>query len=227
MRTTTRFRAGVAAIVIGTAIGGTAFGGEAVAASSTRPANVARVSGSADVRLTFSPDQDVRSFTFDAVSRPYSRPFPQAPSGLPTDATGTVRISHRVAETGETVRLSARVDCLATAPHTVTLTAVVTEADEPVRDWIGQRLGLSVYDSGDRRIPDRVGFSWAVVNGEQDENGDWQMASVGTCMGPAAFAPVTRGGYSVRHAELLPPPATAKSSSFGALPISPVATAGR
>lgn len=183
----------------------------APSASATPPAasaapqtpRTASVTGAGDVRLTFAPDRDVRSFSFDARATPYTRPMPGAPQGLPTDATGTVRIAHRVAADGSTVRFAARVDCLVTAARTATLTAVVTEADAPVADLVGRRLGFSVYDGPGH---DRVGFSWAVVNADQGPDGQWREGSAGTCMAPAPFAPVTDGGYQVRHAELPPPP---------------------
>ncbi|XRQ05805.1 hypothetical protein ACN3XK_56100 [Actinomadura welshii] len=166
-------------------------------------AHTARVSGSAQIRLTYWPDRDVRSFTFSARAVPYSTPRTGAPDGLPTDARGTVKISHHSPEGGWTVRSEARVDCLVTSPGNATLTAVVTKADEPIKDQIGKRLGFSVHDGGRR---DRMGFSWSVVNGDQDEEGTWQQGRVGTCMGPAAFAPVTKGNYVVKHADLLPVP---------------------
>jgi hypothetical protein len=175
-------------------------------AATPRPAT-ASVTGSAQVRLTFSPDDDVRTFTFDAHATPYRRPLPSAPSGLPTDAEGTVKISHWVAAQNITVRMEARVDCMATSPRTATLTAVVTRADAPVRDRLGKRLGFSVYDGGGDRGRARMGFSWAVVNVDQNEAGEWGEGKAGTCMGPAPYAPVTKGGYTVRHADLPPPPA--------------------
>ncbi|TDE30916.1 hypothetical protein [Actinomadura sp. 6K520] len=165
-------------------------------------AKSARVSGSAQIRLTYWPDQDVRTFTFDARAVPYSSPKPGAPDGLPTDAEGTVKISHHSPAEGWTVRSRARVDCVVTSPGNATLTAVVTHADEPIKDQIGKRLGFSVHDGRH----DRMGFSWSVVNGDQDEEGAWGEGRAGTCMGPAAFAPVTKGDYVVRHAELLPFP---------------------
>ncbi|GIG86888.1 hypothetical protein [Plantactinospora endophytica] len=195
-------RVGAAAAAVAILVSGSA----ASAAPVDRAGPAARVTGSADVRLTYWPDRDVRTFTFDAVSRPYSRPMPGAPDGLPTDATGTVRIAHQVAGEGVTVRFAATVDCLATGPGVATLTAVVTEADAPVEEWVGKRLGFSVYDAG-RHGTDRMGFSWSVVNAEQDESGEWGEAGVGTCMGPGPFAPVTRGDYTVRHQDLTVPPA--------------------
>ncbi|MFG3702041.1 hypothetical protein ACGF5C_29715 [Micromonospora sp. NPDC047620] len=201
MRTTLR-GLGAAAIVVGVALAGTS-GATASATADREPAGTARVTGSGEIRLTFAPDHDVRSFSFDARATPYTRPMPGAPHGLPTDATGTVRVAHRVAPDGTTVRFAARVDCLVTAARTATLTAVVTEADALAADLVGRRLGFSVYDGPGR---DRVGFSWTVVNADQGPDGQWREGSVGTCMAPAPFAPVTDGGYQVRHAELPPPP---------------------
>ncbi|MGC4876494.1 hypothetical protein ACLQ26_09580 [Micromonospora sp. DT43] len=193
------FRAlGTAAIMVGVTL-------VAVPGANATPhgPRVASVGGSGEVRLTYSPDNDVRSFTFDARATPYTRALPGAPHGLPTDATGTVRVAHRLAANGLTVRFAARVDCLVTAERTASLTAVVTEADTPAADLVGRRLGFSVYDGPGG---DRVGFSWSVVNADQGPDGQWREGTVGTCMAPAAFAPVTRGDWTVRHAELLPPP---------------------
>jgi hypothetical protein len=71
-------------------------------------------------------------------------------------------------------------------------------------------VGLSVYDGsgerGERRI-DRVGFNWA-FGLDQNGEGEWELGKVGLCMAPAPFAPVAKGGYTVRHAELTPPPGT-------------------
>jgi hypothetical protein len=179
------------------------------ASGSAAPPGVARVTGTAEFALPFWPDDDVRTFRFDATAVPYSRPLPGLPTGSPADATGTVQVSHRLAGDGTTVRFEAAVDCLITSPGNATLTAIVTRADEPVRDWVGKRVGFSVYDGGrdDRgRSRDRVGFSW-VLSADQDESGTWGPARIGTCLAPAAFSPVTRGGYTVRHAGLVPPPA--------------------
>lgn len=176
---------------------------------SAPPPGPARVTGSAEFVMPFAPDDDVRAFSFDATAAPYTRPMPGLATGSPADATGTVRVSHRLAQDGTTVRLEAAVDCLITSPGNAALTAVVTRVDdERVRDWIGRRLGFSVHDAGrdDRgRSRDRVGFSW-VLSADQDETGTWVAARVGTCLAPAAFSPVTRGGYTVRHADLVPPP---------------------
>ncbi|GIF03187.1 hypothetical protein Asi03nite_07250 [Actinoplanes siamensis] len=163
----------------------------------------ARVTGSAEFRLTFAPDDDVRRFAFDARATPYTHPLPGLPGGLPSDATGTVRVLHRVAASGVTVTFEAAVDCLITAPGYAAMTAVVTRADEPVRDWVGRRVGFSVQDAGPGGRRDRVGFDWS-LSADQDENGDWGRARVGTCLAPAPFAPVTRGDLTVRHADLRP-----------------------
>ncbi|MGK5529910.1 hypothetical protein, partial [Streptomyces sp. URMC 129] len=144
-------------------------------------------------RLPFELDEDVRAFSFDVHAAPYSRPVPGFPEGLPTDAFGTVETFHYYADgnTAETTR--GDVDCLITGPRTATLTAVIAEGPE---EWIGKRLGFSVYDGPGGR--DRVGLSWVVGNLLDDG----RQAEVGTCMAPAPFAPVVRGGFVVKHAEL-------------------------
>ncbi|MFD3874283.1 hypothetical protein [Streptomyces sp. NPDC058623] len=169
----------------------------------------ASVTGSAEFVLPYYPDDDVRSFSFDAHAAPYSRPLPGIPTGLPTDARGTVTVSHYSAEQNKTYTSEGLVDCLVTGPRTATLTAVITKVSDggPVDD-IGKRLGFSVYDGGEDkgRSRDRVGLSWSVVNLLPGGDAAPAMAPVGTCMAPAAFAPVTKGGYTVRHAELPPMP---------------------
>ncbi|GAA2708424.1 hypothetical protein [Actinoplanes palleronii] len=195
MRRTTRWVAGMAAIA-GTILAATA-------PASARP-DTARVTGSADFMLPFDPDDDVRSFAFDVRSTPYTTPIPGLPHGLPTDATGTVRVSHFVPAQQLTVRFEATVDCLVTSPGLATLTAVVTRADSVVADWVGKRVGFSVQDGG-RGHGDRVGFTWS-FSGDQDADGTWHEARIGTCLAPAPFAVVTRGDYTLRHAELKPMP---------------------
>lgn len=174
-------------------------------------ARTASVTGSAEFALPTVADDDVRSFTFDARAEPYSRPLPLPglEQGSPTDAVGTVEISHWVADLDVTVTAEAEVDCLVTGPHHATLTAVVTRADDLAKDMLGDRVGFSIYDGGRDtagRTRDRVGFTW-VLSLDQDDTGAWGAAATGTCVAPAAFAPVTRGGYTVRHAELVAPPA--------------------
>ncbi|MEU6036243.1 hypothetical protein ABZ801_12615 [Actinomadura sp. NPDC047616] len=181
----------------------------ATSASAAQPRAAAKpktasVTGAASFRLTFAPDADVRRFAIDAHAVPYSRPMPEigAPGGLPTDARGTVKISHYVAAQQTTLRAEAEVDCLATSPGNATLTAKVVRADGPLADWVGRRLGFSVNDRGH----DWVGLSWAVGNVTQNEHGTWEESPVGTCMAPAAFAPVTQGNFTVRHVDLPPAP---------------------
>ncbi|WP_326597029.1 hypothetical protein [Streptomyces sp. NBC_01803] len=151
------------------------------------------MTGSGAFRLPFELDGDVRSFAFDAHAAPYSRPVPGFPEGLPTDAVGRVETFHWFAEDGTAQTARGDVDCLVTGPRTATLTAVIAEGPD---EWVGRRLGFSVYDGPGGR--DRVGLSWGVGNlldgGEE--------AEVGTCMAPAPFAPVVRGGFNVAHAEL-------------------------
>jgi hypothetical protein len=166
---------------------------------------VARVTGTAEFTLPFSPDQDIRKFSFDVRAAPFTRPFPGRPQGNPMDATGTVRVSHHVAALNLTVTFEAAVDCMITSPGFAALTAIVTRADEPVRDTVGTRVGFSVQDAGRGGRGDRVGYTWS-MSADQDENGNWVQAPVGTCMALAPFAPVTRGDLTVHHAELGPDP---------------------
>jgi hypothetical protein len=93
---------------------------------------------------------------------------------------------------------------LVTAPGIASLTAVVTQADPEAASLVGKRLGFSVADRGPHG--DWVGYSWSVVNADQDAGGTWGEGRVGTCMAPAPYAPVVSGDYSVRHADLLTPP---------------------
>jgi hypothetical protein len=166
----------------------------------------ARVTGSAEFVLPFGQDDDVRSFAFDARSAPYSRPIPLpgGEKGGPADATGTVRVAHWVAAENTTVRFETAVDCMITSPGHATLTGIVTRADKLASDFLGKRVGFSVQDGG--RGHDRVGFTWS-ASADQNEAGEWGPSRIGTCLAPAAFATVTRGDYTVRHAELTAPPA--------------------
>lgn len=169
----------------------------------------ASVTGRGEFVLPHYQDHDVRTFGFDAHAAPYSRPLPGTPTGLPTDARGTATVSHYSAERDTTYTSEARVDCLVTGPRTATLTAVVTKVSPggPEED-LGKRVGFSVYDGGkdNRRSDDRVGFSWNGVNLLPGGDAEPVEAPVGTCMAPAPYAPVTKGGYTVRHAELPPVP---------------------
>ncbi|WP_322619762.1 hypothetical protein [Streptomyces acidicola] len=163
------------------------------------------MTGAAEFRLPYLKDADIRSITFDAHGAPYSRPVPGVPSGLPTDAYGTVRVSHYSAERDTTYTATGTVDCLVTAPGSATLTAVITEVSTGGPDWVGQRLGFSVQDGGEDKpgkVPrDRVGFSWDGGVNWTTTGADAHMDSVNSCMAPAPFAIVTTGGYRVRHAD--------------------------
>ncbi|MFF3801208.1 hypothetical protein [Streptomyces sp. NPDC002134] len=179
-------------------------GATAAGKSAQRPLH-ANVTGTAEFRLPYLNDDDIRSITVEAHAAPYSRPIPGSASGLPTDAYGTVRISHSAPGEGGTVTATGTVDCLVTAPGTATLTAVITEVSANGPDWLGVRLGVSVQDGGEDKpgkvSRDRVGFSW-------DGGVNWtpgfeaQRDEVNSCLAPAPFAPVTKGGYQVRHADL-------------------------
>ncbi|MGC4868462.1 hypothetical protein ACLQ3B_23855 [Micromonospora sp. DT53] len=165
----------------------------------------ARVTGSAEFVLPFGQDGDVQSFAFDAQAAPYSRPLPipRGENGTPADATGTVRVAHWLAAADITVRWEASVDCMITSPGHATLTGIVTRADQMAKELVGKRVGFSVQDGG--RHGDRVGFTWS-ASMDQDAAGQWGPARIGTCLAPAAFATVTRGDFTVRHAELTAPP---------------------
>ncbi|GAA2876870.1 hypothetical protein Acy02nite_06580 [Actinoplanes cyaneus] len=191
MRNTVRWVAAAAATIT--------IAGGAVPASANDP--VSRVTGTAEFRLPFAPDNDVRQFSFDVKADPFTRPLPGRPQGLPMDATGTVRVSHHVATSNVTVTFEAAVDCLITSPGYAAMTAVVTRADTPVADWVGKRVGFSVQDGGRGGHGDRAGYSWS-MSADQEEDGTWVQARVGTCLAPAPFGPVTRGDFRVRHVEL-------------------------
>lgn len=181
-----------------------AIGPTAAGRSPERPPH-ASVTGAAEFRLPYLNDADVRSIAVEAHAAPYSRPIPEVPSGLPTDAYGTVKVSHYSAERDTTYTAGGTVDCLVTAPGSATLTAVITKVSPGGPPWVGKRLGFSIHDGGEDKpgkvSRDRVGYSWDDgVNWTigADEHPEW----VNSCMAPAAFAPVTEGGYRVRHADL-------------------------
>ncbi|MFE7644736.1 hypothetical protein [Streptomyces phaeoluteigriseus] len=199
-------RAASVAVVIAVAASATAVTGATASGKSPQRPVHASVTGSAEFRLPYSEDADIRSFTFDAHAAPYSRPVPGASTGLPTDAYGTVAVSHYSADRDITYPAEGKVDCLVTAPGSATVTAVITEVGAGGPDWVGERLGFSVHDGGGgeagKASRDRVGFSWADgVNKAYTDEGEVE-SPVGPCMAPAAFAPVTGGGYRVRHADL-------------------------
>ncbi|MFI0710781.1 hypothetical protein ACH4SK_09025 [Streptomyces inhibens] len=187
------------------ALAGLTSSTSAVASSATaptkKPAGAARVSGQARVFYAYSPHDDIR-FSVDARSAPFSRPVDGLPQGMPTDARGTVTISHWSPEKQRGRRAEAAVDCLVTGGDTATLTAVVTKSEDPKE--IGERLGFSVRNGGPGK--GRFGFSWAVSNLDVVEGKPVQ-PHVGTCMAPAPFAPVVKGGFKVTHAALPPLPA--------------------
>ncbi|MGW7332639.1 hypothetical protein ACWGIU_29390 [Streptomyces sp. NPDC054840] len=164
---------------------------------------LASVHGGGTIFFPYSAKDDIR-FTVDAESTPWTRPFP-APGGekgLPTDARGKVTISHRYTASGFTATAEAEVDCLVTGGATATLTAVVKTSNV---GWEGKRIGVSVQD-GRRGEPDRVGFSWGVANVDVKPDGTVAEGTVGTCMAPAPFTEVTKGGFKVTPAPLAPLP---------------------
>ncbi|MGE7389624.1 hypothetical protein ACQKM2_29535 [Streptomyces sp. NPDC004126] len=193
------------------ALAGTAALLAAVALASPAPAapvapKTASVHGGGAIFFPYSAKDDIR-FTVDAESVPWTKPYPNTPGleqGLPTDARGRVTISHLFKETGFTGTAEAEVDCLVTGGKTATLTAVVKTSN--VDGWEGKRIGISVQD-GERGAPDRVGFSWAVANVDVKADGSVSEPRVGTCMAPAPFTEVVKGGFKVTPAPLAPQPA--------------------
>ncbi|MEW2704826.1 hypothetical protein AB0948_07375 [Streptomyces koyangensis] len=175
-----------------------------VASVASEPAKAASVHGEARISYIESIHDDIR-FTIHAEQTPFTRPMPPtAPEGLPTDARGTLKFSHTRGEV--TGWAEAKVDCLVTSGRTATLTAVVTKSnvEEP-----GARLGISVQQGG-KGEPGRLGFSWGVVNVDPenvDENGQLVRPRAGSCMAPAPFTTVIKGGFKVVHAEITKSPA--------------------
>ncbi|MGW4054313.1 hypothetical protein ACWENA_26160 [Streptomyces sp. NPDC004779] len=198
-RTTT---ATIAALVAGLTLCTSSIASSAEQRTDHRRPGAARIVGSGDIVLPYVSDNDVRSFSIDAVAAPYSIPRPKIPTGLPVDARGTVRISHHSADENVTYTSEGQVECLVTGPNTATVTALITKVSHEEIGSLGKRVGLSVYDGGKGGKADRLGFSWNGVN--LLPNGE--DAEVGTCMAPAPYAPVVKGGYTVTHAELAPLP---------------------
>ncbi len=164
----------------------------------------ASVHGGGTVLFPYAPkDHDIR-FTVDADAAPWSRPFPAKglEQGLPTDARGRVTVYHHMPEENFTGVAEAEVDCMVTGGKTATITAVVKTSNV---GWEGKRIGISVQD-GERGGPDRVGFSWGIVNVDVKPDGSVAEPVVGTCMAPAPFTEVTKGGFKVTPAPLAPRP---------------------
>ncbi|MFF5702219.1 hypothetical protein ACFY7H_06920 [Streptomyces sp. NPDC012794] len=167
----------------------------------------ASVHGGGTVSYPYVPaDHDIR-FTVDAEAAPWSRPFP-APGGeqgMPVDARGRVTVFHAMPDQDFTGVAEAEVDCMVTGGRTATVTAVVTSSNV---GWEGKRIGISVQD-GERGAPDRVGFSRGIANVDVKADGSASAAPVGTCMAPAPFTEVVKGGFKVTPAPLAPRPARA------------------
>ncbi|MGW7459756.1 hypothetical protein [Streptomyces sp. NPDC054797] len=174
----------------------------AAAAAAAKPASV---HGGGTVLFPYAPKEDDIRFTVDAESAPWSRPHPSTglEQGLPTDARGRVTVYHHMPARDFTGVAEAEVDCMVTGGKTATITAVVTSSNV---GWEGKRIGISVQD-GERGGPDRVGFSWAIANVDVKPDGSVAEPTVGTCMAPAPFTEVTRGGFKVTPAPLAPRPA--------------------
>ncbi|QDY78040.1 hypothetical protein [Streptomyces qinzhouensis] len=173
----------------------------AAPAGEDRGAATARVKGSARIHFTLRPQDTIR-FTIDATAVPYSKPLPGVPTGLPTDARGTLRFSHYIPETGRTGWAVADVDCLSTGGKTATVTAIVRKTNV---ERVGKRVGIS-FQQGENGAPSRAGFSWGIVNADGGTDGAGAAGGTGTCQAPAPFAPAIDGGYRVTHTEVPPIP---------------------
>ncbi|MEU3774822.1 hypothetical protein AB0F11_16760 [Streptomyces sp. NPDC032472] len=197
----TAFLAGGAALVALSAV----VAGASGAPAAPKPA-AAAVHGAATVRYDYAPaDHEIR-FTVDAEAAPFTRPFPgrQGAKGSPVDARGKVTVYHYIPGRGAGTS-EAEVDCLVTGGRTATLTAIVTKSNV---GEVGKRIGISVQD-GRHGEPDRLGFSWGIANIDPphtDAEGDAAQATVGTCMAPAPFTTVVKGGFAVTPAALPPLP---------------------
>ncbi|MFB6504758.1 MULTISPECIES: hypothetical protein [unclassified Streptomyces] len=165
-----------------------------------KPGKAASVHGKGRIAYIESLDHDIR-FSVDAEQKPFTRPLPgAAPDGLATDAEGILKFSHTTPN-GFRGWAEAKVDCLVTSGRTATLTAVVNRSNV---EEAGTRLGISVQQGTDGE-PDRLGFSWGVVNidpANLDEEGRPNRLQAGSCMAPAPFTIVTEGGFDVVHAEI-------------------------
>ncbi|MFF8714884.1 hypothetical protein ACF07T_26105 [Streptomyces sp. NPDC015184] len=165
-----------------------------------KPGKAASVHGKGRIAYIESLDHDIR-FGVDAEQKPFTRPLPgAAPDGLATDAEGILKFSHTTPN-GSRGWAEAKVDCLVTSGRTATLTAVVNKSNV---EETGTRLGISVQQGTDGE-PDRLGFSWGVVNidpANLDEEGRPNRLQAGSCMAPAPFTIVTKGGFEVVHAEI-------------------------
>ncbi|TDU76257.1 hypothetical protein [Streptomyces sp. KS 21] len=190
--------AGCAAALVATLIGA------APAPAAPAAPRLASVHGGGMVSYPYVPKEHDIRFTVDADAVPWSRPFP-APGGeqgMPVDARGRVTVYHAMPDTGFTGVAEAEVDCMVTGGRTATVTAVVTSSNV---GWEGKRIGISVQD-GERGGPDRVGFSWGLANVDVKPDGSVSEPRVGTCMAPAPFTEVTKGGFKVTQAPLTPRP---------------------
>ncbi|MGR4881876.1 hypothetical protein ACIPUC_21125 [Streptomyces sp. LARHCF249] len=198
-RTRTLVLAGAAAALVATLIGAA----PAPAAPAAAP-KLASVHGAGTVVFPYAPREDDIRFTVDAESAPWSRPLPSKglEQGLPTDARGRVTVYHHMPAGNFTAVAEAEVDCMVTGGRTATVTAVVKTSNV---GWEGKRIGISVQD-GERGGPDRVGFSWGIVNVDVKPDGSVAEPVVGTCMAPAPFTEVTKGGFKVTPAPLAPRP---------------------
>ncbi|MGW2231541.1 Repetin [Streptomyces formicae] len=130
---------------------------------------------------------DEITFTFDAH-------LPFADRQDPGKARGTIRFSHYVEELNWGGAGEAKVDCLMTGGKVATVSAVVTRADDDLKDTIGKRVGLTVHDRGKQ---DGFGYSWAMVGLPSALPDDMPK-----CVGGAPFEKTRRGSGTFHVAPL-------------------------
>ncbi|WP_433326648.1 hypothetical protein [Spirillospora sp. CA-294931] len=142
------------------------------------------VTGTARVFVGAYPDDDVR-ITFDA----HATYKTWGPDATPASTRGKVRMTHHFTAQNATLWYEAKVDCAVAGGSVATVTAVITAAATPIKDWVGKRMAFTVLDNGRR---DQVGNS-----SPHDD--------VPTCLGgtrkgaPAPFNLITHGDFKVRH----------------------------
>ncbi|MFE1788746.1 hypothetical protein ACFW7J_10190 [Streptomyces sp. NPDC059525] len=179
--------------------------GAAPAPAAPAAPKVASVHGAGTISYPYVPKEHDIRFTVDAEQVPWSRPFPAqgGEQGMPVDARGKVTVYHAMPDQNFTGVAEAQVDCVVTGGRTAVITAVVTSSNV---GWEGKRIGISVQD-GEHGAPDRVGFSWGIANVDVQPDGTVAEPRVGTCMAPAPFTEVVKGGFKVTPAPLAPRPA--------------------
>ena len=127
-------------------------------AATAEPAGArSSVTGSAQLRYTPGPADDVRVAVDARVVAVDSGAQPTS-----TKADGTVRISHWFAAEKQAVWFEGRVECGITTGRMAVLSAVITDTSPNVAQFRGRHVGITVMDGGSdrpRRSWDQVGWT--------------------------------------------------------------------